>query len=139
MTSREIDGLMEKVANYYGVETPRGGWTIDEKFVSVIDFHTRGHRPTTKKRFHCQQVIGFYEEGDDSIMFYENPDAGLVAHETGHSIFHKIRPGVCRGGSEECEAFARTVEQDVIAPTGTFGLLPIGPLRKTLREAKWGF
>lgn len=34
-----------------------------------------------------------------------------VAHETGHYLNHAINPGVCKGGSPECEEIARMVEE----------------------------
>lgn len=46
-----------------------------------------------------------------------------IAHETGHYIFHQRNPGVCNGGSRECEEVARMIEAWWIDKQKTASLL----------------
>jgi hypothetical protein len=71
----------------------------------------------------------------DRRMIHDNPDAQhivirpeyfsdrTIAHETGHYVYHMRNPGVCNGGSRECEAVACMIEAWWVDRQKTAGLL----------------
>lgn len=46
-----------------------------------------------------------------------------IAHEVGHYIFHMRNPGICNGGSRECEEVARMIEEYWVDKQKQAGLL----------------